>query len=98
MTKTTMSIRVLRINDTLNLANLILIYLIQEFNFDPTQWVGFFFLCPDAGEFLSYALAPSTSWLMVLISIDRFFNIALPRRFLILKRKSFELKRKNQLN
>jgi hypothetical protein len=91
MTKTSMSIyfRAMSINDTINLINLLVLYLIHEFNFDPSQWIGF--LC-RVENYFSYVQSPTTAWLMVVISLDRFFNITYPpRKFPLRSKKPFQL-------
>lgn len=90
MSKTSLSIyfRAMSINDTVNLVNLLVPFLIQQFNIDPSQSVSF--LC-HMENYFSYLQTPITAWLMVVISLDRFFNVAYPRQFPLISRKTFQL-------
>jgi hypothetical protein len=41
-------------------------------------------------NYFSYVLSPATAWLMVIISLDRFLNVAYPRRFPLFSNKIFQ--------
>lgn len=89
MTKTSMSVyfRVISIVDSLNILNLLILYLTQEFDIDLSQSVSIF--C-SFQNYITYIQTPSTAWIMVIISIDRLCNVAFPRQLPILSNKLFQ--------
>lgn len=88
MTKTSLSIyfRALSVLDTLSLLNILLAEFIRyklNYNLD-IPW------CP-CSRYFGFNLRPMGAWLQVLISLDRFLNIAYPRRFPIFASKTFQM-------
>jgi hypothetical protein len=80
--------RAVAIFDNLTLLNLFTLYLTNQFGIDLTKSIDFF--CKFQTYFL-YTNGPISTWLMVAISIDRYFNIAYPKRFLLLVNNNFQL-------
>lgn len=80
--------RAIAIFDNLNLISLLAIYFINQFGIDLSHTIDFF--CKSQVYF-TYTNGPISVWLMVAISIDRYFNIAYPKRFPILVNKKFQL-------
>lgn len=80
--------RIISIIDTLNLTNLIFLYLRKQFGIDLNQSIAI--LCALL-SYNTYTQGAISAWLMVIISLDRFFKIVYPRRFPILFNKSIQL-------
>lgn len=88
--KFTLSIyfRSIAIIDSLNLLNLILIFLNQQFQIDLSQSIGLFCLLQT---YMTYTLGAISAWLMVIVSFDRFFKIGYPKRFSLFFNKKIQL-------
>lgn len=80
--------RAVAIFDNLTLLNLFSLYMTNKFGIDLTKSIDFF--CKFQAYFL-YTNGPISTWLMVAISIDRYFNIAYPKRFPLLVNNNFQL-------
>jgi hypothetical protein len=80
--------RTISIIDTLMIINAFIFFLKQKFNYNVALVNDFF--CKTV-DYFSYATGPISPWIMVVISIDRFFNIAHPKKFPFLFKTKFQM-------
>jgi hypothetical protein len=88
LAKTSFSIyfRAISITDTINLCKILTEeFILTQFKFDPESlW------CPWS-RYVDFTIRPMCEWIQVAVSLDRFVNIAYPRRFPIFERKIFQM-------
>lgn len=78
----------LSIFDSLNLIGLVFNIMFQMFDTDLSQSIDLFCKFQNYWE---YIYGPICAWLMAAISLDRYLNIAYPRRFRLLFNRRFQL-------
>lgn len=74
--------------DSIMILNALIYFVNQKYSWDLTLLSDFF--CKMRNYFL-YGTGPVSPWLMVVVSLDRFINIAFPKRFLFIRRFSLQI-------
>lgn len=80
--------RTISIIDSLNMLNIFILYIRHQFGIDLSQSIRLF--CTFQ-TYLTYIPGAISAWLMVFVSVDRFFKIGYPRRLQVIFNKNIQL-------